>query len=190
MPIHQFEQWLGEAKAHPEINEPTAMTLATVGAEGNPSARIVLLKEVDARGFVFYTNLESRKSREIHAQPHAALCFYWMPLDKQVRVEGQIHAVSAAESDAYFATRVREKQIGAWASKQSETMESRDALQQRIAEITARFAGQNIPRPPHWGGWRLVPERIEFWQQRDFRLHVRDVYVRTGEQWQHTLLYP
>jgi pyridoxamine 5'-phosphate oxidase len=113
-----------------------------------------------------------------------------MPLDKQVRVEGTIHAVSAAESDAYFATRVREKQIGAWASKQSEIMESRDALEQRIAEITARFEGQNITRPPHWGGWRLVPERIEFWQQRDFRLHVRDVYLRAGEQWQHTLLYP
>jgi pyridoxamine 5'-phosphate oxidase len=190
MPIQQFQQWLSEAKAHPAISEPTAMTLATVGAKGKPSARIVLLKEVDARGFVFYTNLESRKSREIHAQPHAALCFYWMPLDKQVRVEGTIHAVSAAESDAYFATRVREKQIGAWASKQSEIMESRDALEQRIAEITARFEGQNITRPPHWGGWRLVPERIEFWQQRDFRLHVRDVYLRAGEQWQHTLLYP
>jgi len=190
MPLAQFQLWFDEAKAHPAITEPTAMTLATVSADGKPSARIVLLKEVDARGFAFFTNLESRKSREITASPHAALCFYWMPLNKQVRVEGRITPVTDAESDAYFASRERARQIGAWASRQSEAMETRDTLETRIAEFTTKFEGQPIPRPPYWGGWRLLPDSIEFWQQRDFRLHVRDSYTREGQHWQHTLLYP
>ena len=162
-PINIFNTWLEEAKRHPDIKEPTAMTLATVGDDGMPSARIVLLRDVDTDGFVFYTNYESRKSREL-GHGKAALCFYWMPLDKQVRVEGAIEKIDAARSDAYFAKRGREKQIGAWASIQSEPMQTRDDLETRIAEYTAKFAQTDpIPRPPHWGGWRVIPERIELW---------------------------
>ena len=189
-PIATFSSWLQEAAAHPEITEPTAMTLATVDANGKPSARIVLLKEHSADGFVFFTNYESRKSAEL-ASGHAALCFYWMPLNKQVRIEGTVEKISADASDAYFASRVREKQIGAWASAQSEPMETRDALEARIAEFTEKFQGQDIPRPPQWGGWRLVPETIELWLQRDFRLHEREHFTKQADgSWQHQLLFP
>ena len=190
-PITTFSEWLGEATAHPDIKEPTAMTLATVAADGRPSARIVLLKEHDADGFVFFTNYESRKSHELEGG-NAALCFYWMPLDKQVRVEGTVEKISAEESDAYFATRGREKQIGAWASVQSEAMGTRDALEVRITEFTQKFAEQKtIPRPPHWGGWRVVPDTVELWQQRDYRLHERNIYTKAPDgSWHHRLLFP
>lgn len=189
-PLTQFHAWFAEATAHPHIKEPTAMTLATADAAGTPSARIVLLKEVDDAGFHFFTNYESRKSAELAARPHAALCFYWMPLDKQVRIEGTVSKASDAESDAYFATRGREKQLGAWASQQSRPMHARDDLEKRIAQMDEKFTGGEVPRPPHWGGWVLQPQRMEFWLQRDFRLHEREVFVRDGTDWQHTLLYP
>ena len=189
-PIELFSDWLVAAQNEDAIREPTAMTLATATREGTPSARIVLLKQHDARGFVFYTNFTSRKSNDLHENPRASLCFYWMPLDRQVRIDGTVTPVDAQEADAYFATRERGKQAGAWASLQSQPMPSRDALVTRIAEVEHHYAGKPIPRPPHWSGWRLAPERIEFWQQGEFRLHQRDVFTRHGNGWQHTLLYP
>ncbi len=189
-PITQFEAWLSDAKACKAITEPTAMSLATVGAGGKPSARIVLLKAIDERGFVFYTNLESRKSNEIKSNPNAALCFYWMPLDRQVRIEGRVEPVSKEEADAYFASRARESCIGAWASQQSRPLSSRNVLVKAVASFTAKFAGKDVPRPDFWSGWRLVPEMIEFWQQGEARLHEREVYTRDGKGWEITRLYP
>jgi pyridoxamine 5'-phosphate oxidase len=190
-PIQIFRDWLEEAKAHPHITEPTAMTVASVSHEHKPSARIVLLRDIIDDTFIFYTNYESRKSREL-INGHAALCFYWMPLDKQVRVEGTIEKVSPELSDAYFAKRGREKQIGAWASIQSDPMQARDDLEDRIAAFTKKFKDTDpIPRPPHWGGWRVVPTHIELWEQRDYRLHVRNHYIKQANgDWQHQLLYP
>jgi pyridoxamine 5'-phosphate oxidase len=189
-PFGLFMRWLEEAKAHPHIAEPTAMSLATVA--GNvPSVRIVLLKDYSEKGFIFYTNLESRKSEEIRATHHAALCFYWMPLDKQVRVVGRVEAVEGAVADAYFASRPRERQIGAWASAQSRPMHSREDLDANIALITARFEGETIPRPPHWSGWRVVPHEIELWEQRPHRWHERCVFARDAKGgWVKTWLYP
>jgi pyridoxamine 5'-phosphate oxidase len=172
------------------VPEPNAMSLATVGPDGQPSNRIVLLKGVDERGFVFYTNFEGRKGRELQAHPRAALCFYWALLDLQVRVEGEVVRVSDAEADAYFASRARLSQIGAWASQQSEVLPTPDALERRVAEFEARFAGQPVPRPPHWSGFRVVPRRIEFWTAKPNRLHRRDVYVRDGAGWRLTQVYP
>lgn len=189
-PIELFSGWLAAAEACASIREPTAMTLATATPDGTPSTRIVLLKQHDERGFVFYTNMDSRKSRELKANPKASLCFYWMPLDRQVRIDGTITAVADAEADAYFATRERGKQIGAWASLQSETLASRETLQRRIAVLEAEYQGKPIPRPPHWSGWRLSPQHIEFWQQGEFRLHQRDLYTRASNGWDHALLYP
>jgi pyridoxamine 5'-phosphate oxidase len=190
-PIAQFNQWLKEASQHPGIKEPTAMTLATVGEGGKPSARIVLLKTCDAQGFLFYTNLNSRKSQELKADPYAALCFYWMPLDRQVRIEGRVLPASDTEADAYFAGRPRARQVGAWASQQSQQLASREALDERVAAVEKEYAGRDIPRPPHWSGWRLEPNSIEFWQQSDARLHVRDLYNRSlSGGWKHSLLYP
>lgn len=189
-PIDQFTQWLEEAKNTATITEPTAMTLATTTPAGKPSARIVLLKAHDKRGFVFYTNLESRKSGEIKSNPYAALCFYWMALDRQIRIEGKIEAVSDAEADAYFASRYRESRIGAWSSKQSRPLSSRDELMQAVADNTAKFEGQEVPRPPFWSGWRVVPSSIEFWQQSDFRLHDREVFTLDGDVWKTHKLYP
>lgn len=190
-PIAQFQHWWDEAKQHPGIAEPTAMTLATATADGKPSARIVLLKQGDADGFTFFTNYEGRKSVELASNPQAALLFYWMPLDRQVRIEGRVQQVSAAESDAYFASRARDRQIGAWASQQSRPLATRNAFDAAIAALTQQYEGKPIPRPPHWGGWRLVPEIIEFWQQCDARLHVRDLYRRRADGgWDHSLLYP
>ena len=189
-PFDQFTHWLNDAKSCAAIAEPTAMTLATASADGSPSARTVLLKAHDARGFVFYTNLQSRKSLALKANPKAALSFYWMPLDRQVQIHGIVHLVSDAEADAYFATRERGKQLGAWASLQSQPMPTRNELQQRITELERAYAGKTIPRPPHWSGWRLVPHLIEFWQQGEFRLHQRDCYTREGDTWSHSLLYP
>ncbi len=190
-PIALFQQWLKEAGNHPAISEPTAMTLATATPAGAPSARIVLLKHCDAKGFVFFTNYNSRKSSELKENAAASLCFYWMPLGRQVRVEGKVSQVSAAESDTYFSSRARARQIGAWASQQSRPLASREELDQNVAALTRKYEGKEIPRPPHWGGWRLQPDRIEFWQASDERLHVRELYTRNlSGQWTESLLYP
>lgn len=188
-PIQKFATWIGEAQRS-GIKEPTAMTLATATSSGAPSARIVLLKEYDERGFVFYTNFTSRKGAEFLENPQAALVFYWAALDKQVRIEGTLSPVSDAEADAYFATRERHRQAGAWASLQSQPLDKRETLLARVEEIEAQYQGRDIPRPPHWTGMRLAPQRIEFWHQRDARLHDREVFTRAGHGWDHTLLYP
>lgn len=189
-PIEQFTQWLTLAKNTASITEPTAMTLATATAEGKPSARIVLLKGHDARGFVFYTNLESRKSVEIAHNPQGALCSYWMALGRQVRIEGRIEPVSAEEADIYFASRPRESRIGAWASQQSRPLESREALARAVEETTKKFEGRDVPRPDFWSGWRLIPEQMEFWQQSNFRLHDREVFSLRDGMWVYGRLYP
>ena len=188
-PIDVFRNWLADAEAA-EPNDPTAMCLATVDAEGNPSARIVLLKGLDQRGFAFYTNLESRKAGELTAQPRAALSFHWKSLRRQVRVEGPIEPVSADEADAYFATRVRVSQIGAWASDQSRPLDSRATLEARVEQVKARFEGQDVTRPPNWSGFRVIPHAIEFWKDGAFRLHDRIRFSRTGLEWKSQRLYP
>lgn len=191
-PIEEFRSLFAQAQAvdRARLPDPTAMSLATVSTDGVPSVRIVLLKDVDERGFVFYTNLNSRKGRELVAMPRAALCFYWAPLDTQVRIEGTVEPVSDAEADAYFASRARESQIGAWASLQSETLDSMDALRARVAEVEARYANRPVPRPPHWTGRRVKPARIEFWHAGEFRLHERRVFERDGSRWRMRRLFP
>jgi len=191
-PIDRFVGLFEQAKALPRtiLPEPTAFALGTVDDRGNPSVRIVLLKQVDGEGFVFYTNFESRKGRELLGAKRAALCFHWQPLEVQVRVEGPARPVTTAEADAYFASRARGSQIGAWASLQSQPMTSPDDLDRRVAEIEARFAGGAVPRPPHWSGFRVLPERIEFWKSMPSRLHVRHLYVRERSGWSVQQLYP
>src|SRR4051794_33923293 len=184
-----FEAWLAEARAS-EPNDATAMALATADAAGRPSVRMVLLKGHDARGFVFYTNLDSRKSGELAANPNAALLFHWKSLRRQVRIEGPVAPVSDAEADAYFASRARESQLGAWASDQSRPLDRRETFEARYREMVARFEGGDVPRPPRWSGWRVIPERIEFWSDRAFRLHERRLFTRAGEGWSEGLLYP
>lgn len=192
-PLDIFAAWLGEAEAS-EPNDPTAMALATVGEDGMPSCRMVLLKGYDARGFVFYTNYESRKGRQLLASPKAALLFHWKTLRRQVRIEGGVAPVSAEEADAYFASRPRQSQIGAWASQQSRPLEGRFELEKRVALFAAKHAIGSVPRPPQWSGFRLTPRLIEFWQDGAFRLHDRLVYTRaegvTEGAWSTERLYP
>jgi pyridoxamine 5'-phosphate oxidase len=188
-PLEQFTLWFDEARLAP-LEEPNAMALATVDAAGQPSARTVLLKGIDRRGLIFYTNLESRKARELAANPKAALLFWWPPQARQVRFEGEVEAVDDAGTDAYFATRPRGSQIGAWASAQSSVLADRAALEAAEQEIAARFAGAEVPRPPYWGGYRLVPARVEFWQGRINRLHDRLCYSRHADGWKIERLAP
>jgi pyridoxamine 5'-phosphate oxidase len=188
-PIRMFRE-LFERARQTGLEEPEAMVLSTADENGRPSSRYVLLKEVDAHGFVFYTNLESRKARALAANPFAALCFYWPPLGKQVRIEGGVEPVSDADADAYFATRPRESQLGAWASQQSAELDSRAALEQKVEETRARFDGKPVPRPPFWSGYRVVPNTIEFWTRHAARLHDRASFTRENGRWAQRLLYP
>lgn len=188
-PIARFASWLEEAKAG-ELNDPEAMAVATVGEDGMPSVRMVLLKGFDARGFVFYTNFESKKGRQALAHRKAALLFHWKSLRRQVRVEGAVEVVSEAEADAYFESRPRGSQIGAWASQQSRPMDGRWTLEKRVAEYTLKFGLGKVPRPPHWSGFRVVPGVIEFWHDRPFRLHERLVHRREGDAWRTERQFP
>jgi pyridoxamine 5'-phosphate oxidase len=188
-PFALFDSWFAEAKAA-ELNDPEAMALATAAADGQPSVRIVLLKGFGPRGFDFYTNFDSRKGEELAANPHAALLFHWKSLRRQVRADGGVELLPEAEANAYFATRVRDSQIGAWASDQSRPLDSRATFERRYAEARSRFDGQDVPRPPRWGGFRLVPRQIEFWSDRPHRLHERRLFTCTAKGWEDGLLYP
>jgi pyridoxamine 5'-phosphate oxidase len=188
-PLDRFREWFREAE-QAGVEVPEVMTLATADAEGTPSARMLLLKSADDDGFVFYSGYASRKGGELDENPRAALVFYWRPLGKQVRVEGPVARVSEAESAAYFATRPRGSQIAAWASQQSRPLASREELERRYAELEREYEGVDVPRPPHWGGYRLRPEAIEFWEHRENRLHDRIRYTRAREGWRRELLSP
>lgn len=189
-PVRLFGAWLADAEAS-EPNDPNAVALATVDADGLPDVRMVLLKGFDGDGFVFYTNLESAKGMQLAAVPRAAMCFHWKSLRRQVRLRGPVEPVTAAEADAYYATRPRGSRIGAWASRQSRPLESRFALEKAVAEHTARFGFGDIPRPAHWSGFRIAPVAIEFWHDRPFRLHDRVRFTRTPDGgWEKTRLYP
>ncbi len=190
-PIDLFARWYDEARACAQIDDATAMTLATVDTEGQPWARVVLLKDFSGEGFTFYTNTHSLKGRHLSSNPRAGLCFYWMPLKKQVRVIGLAHPVTTEEAEAYFGSRPRGSQLGAWASIQSAPLHDRNTLEKRMADYTDEFDGGSVPRPPHWSGYRVVPHTIEFWLSSDNRLHHRRVYYRAaGGAWHQQLLYP
>ncbi|MEG3169531.1 pyridoxamine 5'-phosphate oxidase [Sphingomonas sp. LB3N6] len=188
-PIALFDAWYAEAR-ETEINDSNAVALATADAEGRPSVRMVLLKGHGPDGFVIYTNRESRKAGNLAVNRYAALLFHWKSLRRQVRIEGPVSLVSDAESDAYFASRGRDSQLGAWASDQSRPLDSRETFEQRFAEMQARFEGGDVPRPPHWGGYRIAPDRIELWRDREHRLHERRLFVRDGGGWSEGLLFP
>ena len=188
-PFELFQNWYADA-SDKEPNDPNAMALATVGADGQPSVRMVLLKDADPKGFVFYTNYESRKGRQLLETRKAAIVLHWKSLGRQVRAEGAVESVSDAEADAYFHSRAKASQIGAWASQQSRPLESRFELEKRVASFTAKYAIGTVPRPPYWSGFRLLPSYIEFWENKPFRLHDRLVYHRAGEGWTTEKLYP
>lgn len=188
-PILLFEDWLAEAVTS-EVNDPHAMSLATVDVDSRPDVRVVLLKGIDTRGFVFYTNSESAKGEQLKAQAQAALCFHWKSLRRQVRVRGKVLPVSDVQSDAYFASRARGSQIGAWASEQSRQVAGREALLAAAKKVEDKYEGQDIPRPPHWYGWRVAPDMIEFWQDGAFRLHDRILFQSTAAGWRSSRLSP
>ena len=190
-PITVFAEWLSEAEKT-ELNDPNAMSVATVDSFGMPNVRVVLLKGVSDEGFVFYTNLESAKSQELSSSGKAALCFHWKSLNRQVRVRGDVEQVSDDEADQYYASRARGSQIGAWASQQSTPLSDRETLEARVKKFEEKFADQDVPRPAHWSGWLIKPQQIEFWQDGEFRLHDRIVYRRDGEMldWATTRLFP
>lgn len=188
-PFRLFSEWFAKAKAH-EPNDPDAMALATSSFDGRPSVRMVLLKEHGPDGFVFYTNGESRKGQELAGNPHAALCLHWKSLRKQVRIEGTVVPVDDEQADGYFHSRSRESQLAAAASLQSRPLADRDLLMARYRQLEEEYEGEEVPRPPHWTGYRVVPERIEFWEDGDHRLHTRRQFVRTAEGWREGLLYP
>ena len=188
-PLTLFDEWFAEASAS-ETNEPEAMTVATAGADGQPSAPMVLLKAHGPEGFVFYTHEQSAKGKDLAENPRAALLFHWKPLCRQVRIEGNVERVSDAEADAYFASRARDSQLGAWASDQSRPLDSRATFEHRFEEAKRRFDGTDVPRPPSWGGYRVVPERIEFWTARTHRLHERRLFTLQDGSWSEGLLYP
>src|SRR4051794_20638338 len=188
-PFQLFDEWFAAARAS-EPNEAEAMTVATAGADGQPSARMVLLKAHGPEGFAFYTHERSAKGEDLADNPRAALLFHWKPLCRQVRIEGAVERVSDAEADAYFATRARDSQLGAWASDQSRPLDSRETFERRFEEAKQRFEGSDVLRPPSWGGYRVVPERIEFWTAREHRLHERRLFAHGGDGWSEGLLYP
>lgn len=188
-PFALFDEWFAEARAT-ELNDPEAMSLATAGADGQPHVRMVLLKGHGPDGFVFYTNEQSAKGEQLRENAKAALLLHWKSLRRQVRVEGPVERVPAAQADAYFASRARDSRLGAWASDQSRPLDSRNTFEQRFEAMKQQFEGRDVPRPPHWGGYRVVPERIEFWQDRQYRLHERRLFMPVGNGWSEGLLYP
>jgi pyridoxamine 5'-phosphate oxidase len=188
-PLEIFDRWFAEARAS-EPNDPDAMTLATVDAAGRPSARVVLLKGHGPEGFVFYTNEQSAKGKQLAGNPNAALVLHWKSLRRQVRIEGSVERVTDAEADAYFASRARDSQLGAWASEQSRPLDRRETFEQQFEKVEQRYEGKDVPRPPHWGGYRVIPDRIEFWTDRPHRLHERRLFVRNDGGWSEGLLYP
>ena len=188
-PLEIFDRWFAEARAS-EPNDPDAMTLATADPAGRPSARVVLLKGHGPEGFVFYTNEQSAKGKQLAGNPNAALVLHWKSLRRQVRIEGSVERVTDAEADAYFASRARDSQLGAWASEQSRPLDRRETFEQQFEKVEQRYEGKDVPRPPHWGGYRVIPDRIEFWTDRPHRLHERRLFVRNDGGWSEGLLYP